>query len=379
MQSTYQSSLAKHVFRKTRNESRTLISRSQQKISSNSMINPLVLSKNDTFSLKRSFATVSTVSDTKVSDTTVTQKKNDNNSNIFLDNLGTIFLSSIGLIIAALVRSHFGTKNKTHIRDLIEEQSAIDPFELDDLRNANSEFNISVFNEIKNDIIKLAKQKANSTDEQQSVLTLSYDEFVIAVRTTMTRQKGESFTIQLGHLLDRVVLSALDRRRKNSNSELPISFWLTVLSMALNSPTEERIKILFEIMQEKDVKKDELTQNYGDSFDDSSPRRTIDGSENKNKTLTIHDVRELVGYLQDTCQLSPDTQVLATSTKYPVQQYDVGTPEQLVVWSKSSTDKKVGDDKEEELQENKIIDIETFKYILRSKAVCVWGECYRKD
>jgi hypothetical protein len=247
--------------------------------------------------------------------------------NVFLDNLGSIFLSSIGLIVASLVRSYYGTNNRNKIRDALEAASPLDPLEIDDLRTANSELTVQVFRDIMKD----------ATERFPDHESVTYSDFIAAVRRTMVGMKGDNFTIELGHLMDRVVLGALKRHGHTSEEPQTLTFWLTALSLALSTPAVERIQMLYEVLQE------------------------VGNLDAENKTVTVADVQAMVGYLQDTCQLVPDTQVVMTETKYPVQQYERGAPKQLVNWEGSEQD---------------AIDVDAFAAILRSKSVCAWGECY---
>lgn len=247
-------------------------------------------------------------------------KKND--SNIFLDNLGKIFLTAVAGVIVMVIRSSTSTKNRNNIRDKIESVSVLDPVEIDELRLANSELTPEVFRTIVNDLLDRFPQNS-----------CSYREFTLTVRTTMAHLKGEAFTVQLGHYMDRVVTEVLDKYEKSADESMPLPLWLATLSLALNSSADERIEVLFEAMEKADP------------------------------PVVFSQVEDMVGFLQDTCQLPPDTQVVPTETKYPVQQWERGTPSQLVPWDGSKEDK---------------IDLEAFQSILRSKSVCAWGECYHK-
>jgi hypothetical protein len=271
----------------------------------------------------RFFSTAEAATKATTTAATITEAKPKDDSNVFLDNLGKIFLSAIGLLIASLVRSYHGTQNRTYLRDWMEEHCVLDPLEVDDLRVANSELKIGVFRSI--------LQALAQTNSQE----MTYEEFVTVVRRTMHGLKGEHFTIELGHYMDRVVLATLERHNKSSQDAMPVLFWLTLLSLALHSSVPERIQVLYECLQ----------------------------LSHDNVNVTVQDVTELVGYLQDTCQLVPDSQIVATETKYPVQQYTTGTAEQLVAWQGS-------------IQEP--MDIDSLAEILRSKSVCAWGECYHK-
>lgn len=123
------------------------------------------------------------------------EKKAKTPGDVFLDNLGTIFLSAIGLIIVTLIRSSRGTSNKNNLRTRVESTAALDPFEIDDLRAANDQFTPQVFRDIHN---ALKLKHGWSLDQK-----IDYKLFVSAVMQEMKGMKGEAFTIQFGHLLDR--------------------------------------------------------------------------------------------------------------------------------------------------------------------------------
>jgi hypothetical protein len=250
-------------------------------------------------------------------------KKKDN-SNIFLDNLGTIFLLSIAGVVLALVRSSFGSSKKAKLRDQLEMDAELDPLEIDDLRVANGELTPDVFRSIMSRL---------SQDFPQG--TAKYEDFVFSTRKTMRSLKGEAFTVEMGHLMDRAVGSALKKHGKSKDDEISIVFFLTALSLAMDidSSVSERIRVLYSVLQLKD------------------------------STVAVQDIIEMVGYLQDTFQLTPDTQVVMAEAKFPVQQYNVASPEELVAWDGPA---------------NEQIDVQAFAEILRSKSVCAWGECYFK-
>ena len=112
---------------------------------------------------------------------------------------------------------------------------------------------------------------------------------------------------------------------------MPLLFWLVILSMALHLSSNDRISILYEAIEINDY------------------------------AVTYLHMQEMIGYLQVSSQLVPDSQVVMSDQKYPTQQYHRGTPSELIKWS--------GND-------NNPIDIEAFAKILRSNAVCAWGKCY---
>ena len=241
-------------------------------------------------------------------------------SDYFLDNLGGIFLCTIGAIFLSLIRSSYGTTNKNNIRDDIEQKASLDPMEIDDLRVANSELDPTIFRQIMQELI-----------QDFPIGRATYQDFVKSVRNTMATLKGPAFTIELGHLIDRAVISAFAEQGKSQEEDMPLSFWLTILSMALHSSSNDRIRILYEAMEINDT------------------------------AVTYVHTQEIIGYLQVSSQLVPDSQVVMSDQKYPTQQYHRGTPSELIKWSGNDNDP---------------VDIEAFAEILRSNAVCAWGECY---
>ena len=198
----------------------------------------------------------------------------------------------------------------------------MDPLEVDDLRVANSELTPEVFRIIMADVQEAFPEG-----------TATYQDFVSSVRKTMARLKGDAFTVELGYLVDRAVLAALREQGKREDEPVSLLLLLTALSMSLCSSVDDRITILFEAMHPKDG------------------------------MLKYKDIRAMVGFLQDTCQLVPDAQIVKGERKYPTQQYERGTPDQLVQWEGSDQDD---------------LDKEAFSAIITSKAVCAWGECYNR-
>eukprot|EP00977_Amphora_coffeiformis_P007535 scaffold1650_cov163-Amphora_coffeaeformis.AAC.1 len=254
-------------------------------------------------------------------------KKND--SNIFLDNLGTIFLTVIGLVIASLVRSFYGSTRKNALRSQLEEAAALDPVEVDDLRFANPFFSVNVFRSLIADV-----RQAYPTGQA------TYTDVVKTVRQLL-QSKHKIPTIELGYLLDRVAMQVAQETQTKSSEPQSVTLWLVVLSLALNAPVPDRIRILYEIME------------------------TDSNTDGSASTVTLLKVRDLVGYLQSTSQLVLDTQVIPTeSQKYPIQAYHRGTPDELVRWDGGGLHDPV--------------DIDALAAILRSKSVCAWGECYSK-
>ncbi len=303
-----------------------------------------------TGSLKRHLATDAAASAGKE-----TAKKSKTAGDIFLDNIGTIFLSAIGLLILTLIRSSYGTSNKKALRERLEVEAALDPFEIDDLRTANDEMTPEVFREIYNSL-----KNNHGWDLSQKI---DYKLFVSGVMQIMKGMRGEAFTIQLGHLLDRVVAAVIEQRQKEEvdvlvEDGLEFRMLLVCLSLTMNSSIRERVEMLYEIIGDSEKEKNDME------------------GQMKSPSVTERDVIKMIGYLQQTCQLVPDAQIVESDVKYPFQQYKVGSPFELLHLGKEMTKKELSDDALAG-GENKWT-CDDFHHLLRSRSVCAWGECYVK-
>jgi hypothetical protein len=324
-------------------------------------------------------------------------------SNPFLDNLGTIFLSAVGLVIAWLVRSYYNTKLRNALRDAVENNAVLDPIELDELRFANSNgLSVVQYNTVVERAISELQQLQHQSSPSPLSEELSYPDFVQLVRSILVQSNTEGspdhHTLQLGHLLDRVALDVITRKtqqqlqqqerqqQQNNNScewegeekdgTMPLQFWLVLLSLAVYGSPTDRIQILHELLQ----RANNINANDGDGGG-SDHNTTTTTTASATPGMTVSD---LVGYLQQTCQLVPDAQIVATSRQYPLQEYVLAEPWQLVERADVPTNHLLlvvnADDSSSNDNNNKTLcpTIDEFAAILRSKSVCAWGECYHK-
>lgn len=256
------------------------------------------------------------------------KKKKKDDSNIFLDNLGTIFLTAIGLLVASLVRSFYGSSRKNALRDRLEELAVLDPLEIDELRRVNPTLNVSVFRALLQQIWK--KYPSGQ---------LTYEEFMETIREALLTEHHIP-TVEFGHMLDRVALHTLKMKGDMSTDPQSATLWMVILSLALNAPTPDRIQVLYETLQQE-------ASALGES-----------------SVVTVSKVYELVGFLQATNQLVIDTQLIETKgQEYPIQHYHRASPKEMIEWN--------GTDSEP-------MDVDALAAVLRSKAVCAWGECYHR-
>lgn len=307
----------------------------------------------------------------KAGDKDKSKDKKDSSSNIFLDNLGKIFLSAIGLVLLMLLRSTKSNNSRSALREDIESTALLDPLEIDDLRVANSDFTIEVWERIVDEIKREFASRGG---------TVTYPEFLSVVMKVMKEMKGEGFTIQFGHLVDRVVIAELEKRRGEREggdggsesagegeqssllqNELPLAFLLAALSLALNSTIAERVRVLYESMLLSDGE-----AGMASSVDEA-PDVVVAGES----------VSQMIQHLQSTCQLVPEAQIVETNSKVPYQTYRVGTGDELTRRAREGYGGKKGSAGVTREKEGPVT-LDEFYAVLKSRTVCAWGECYVK-
>lgn len=290
-------------------------------------------------------------------------KKKEDNSNIFLDNLGKIFLSTIAAVLVMLLRSTKSNNARSALREDIETSALLDPLEIDDLRLANSDFTIDVWEKI----------AAEIQSEFRSREVVTYPEFLTVVMRVMKDLKGEGFTIQFGHLVDRVVIAELERitnrgedgseedQRMLLQNELPLSFLFAALSLALHSTVTDRVRVLYGSMLES-------------GLDNNNNTSVVD---EESTTVSGEQVSQMIQHLQNTCQLVSEAQIVETNSKVPYQTYRVGTGDDLTKRAREGFGGKKGSAGVTREKEGPV-SLEEFHAILKSRTVCAWGECYVK-
>ena len=315
------------------------------------------------------------------------EKKKVDEPNIFLDNLGKIFLSTIAIVLLSLLRSSKSSNYRITLRETIEAVALLDPLEIDDLRLANSDFTIDIYERI---MLEIRHVFSNRT-------SVTYPEFLSVVMKVMNESnKGEGYTIQFGHLIDRVIIAELERiaavaaakeREEGEEDEggegdsvneeerlekgelLPLPFLLAALSLALHATVTDRVRVLYESAK--------LGQGSSTKNGDGGGRNegTLSTSD---YLLSGHDASRMVQYLQRTCQLVPDAQIVETNTSIPYKTYRVGTGDELVARARNGYGGKKGSVGVTAENKDGPITLEEFHAILKSHTVCAWGECYIK-
>jgi len=263
-----------------------------------------------------------------------------------------------------LLRSTKSNNSRTALREDIESSALLDPLEIDDLRLSNSNFTLEVWEKI---VEEARKQFASRNNKA------TYPEFLSLVKKGMREMKGDTFTIELGHLLDRVVIAELERMEKESYTEnslggregeenslllkeLSLPFLFAALSLALNSTVTDRVRVLFESM---------LLGEMDNTLIEETT--TVSGDQ----------VSQMIGVLQSTCQLVPAAQIVETNSKIPFQTFRVGTGDELTQRARAGYGMKKGSAGVTSKREGPV-SLAEFHSILKSGTVCAWGECYVK-
>ncbi|GMH63297.1 hypothetical protein TrLO_g6122 [Triparma laevis f. longispina] len=263
----------------------------------------------------------------------------DDDSNVFLDNLGKIFGLCILSIVLMVVRSSRGGTNRGNVRDEIEDTSVLDPVEIEDMRSLNEEFSPVLFR-----LVTSAVYSKYPTE-------CTYKQFLSTTMSTLRKATSDpTFSIQLGHNIDRVVFTF---PQYHDEKAYPNSLFLTVLTMAVYSTVQERIKLIYEVAAQQENKPP---------------------TDKVSSTITS----KIVQHLADTCQLPPENQVIEVGSPYPIQQYEKATGEQMV-----KCVRKPYKDKNPELTYAAVggggedVDLEQWEKIMKSRlGPCPWGECY---
>jgi hypothetical protein len=320
------------------------------------------------------------------------EKGKKDESNIFLDNLGKIFLSTIGIVLLSLLRSTKSNNSRTALREDVETASLLDPLEIDDLRLANQDFTIKVWEDIVGELKRIFPHRGYVT----------YPEFLTVVTRVMRDVGGEGFTVQFGHLIDRVVIAELERiaaeegklddvegkgggggneggrmdvgNREKSRGELPLPFLLAALSLALHGTVTDRVCVLYESATIFDD-----DNNGGLGADEGGGGGGGEGSDSLGSTAALSGdaASRMVQYLQRTCQLVPEAQIVETNSSVPYRTYRVGSGDELVRRARGGYGDKKGSAGVTREAEGRVT-LEEFHALLSSRTVCAWGECYVK-
>lgn len=255
--------------------------------------------------------------------------------------LGGILLG-IGLYI---YRGSRNKKNFEALQNPIAEAAVISPYEAWELRSSNN-ITPATFEDVRNDVMKtFPSGKASMQHFDQ------YLGFKLAQACPTGMKKS--------YHLERVLLSLeTDRDRKSD-----IDAQMVALSMAVKGTVDERLRILFNLATNAPA---------GEAL--NVPEK--EQEENDTREISQEQLERLLHLLLQTYQIPSEKRVLAVEdAKYPFQEYKVATPSDML---KAAVQAQVKDKKmtEEEAGGDQKFVFEAFSQIMRSKTVCLWGECF---
>lgn len=145
--------------------------------------------------------------------------------------------------------------------------------------------------------------------------------------------------------------------KKDGGDAMSIDEMVTGTSMIVNGSVEERLLCLFGLMLRNDTTASETLSNA---------------------TISRTQIAQLVSHLIRTCQVPSEKQVLPINNtyedKFPFQKFTIESPNTLVDHAIAA---KI---KEKEMSEDHIdlFTFEEFSDLLKSKQICIWGECFSK-
>lgn len=159
------------------------------------------------------------------------------------------------------------------------------------------------------------------------------------------------------HHLERVLLS-LERDNEQKNE---VDAQLVAFSMAVKGAVDERLKILFNLA----IKAPAASSSEEESADEEDDREISQG-----------DLERLLQLLLETYQVPSEKRVVAEADKqYPFQEFRSASAHDLL---EAAVQAEVDNKKLTAAEANArtAYTFEAFSQIMRSKQVCLWGECF---
>ncbi|KAF0685782.1 Aste57867_22390 [Aphanomyces stellatus] len=236
------------------------------------------------------------------------------------------FLAGLVGIGGYIYRSSVNNKKFNEIQNEIAETTPISPFEAYELRSQNT---------ITPDIFDAVKKQAKRYFPSNEATVAEFDLCLGSVL--------QGSTMKNTHHLERVLLSL---PKSPVTGKVNLDLLLVAFSLAVKGNVDERLACLFNL-----------------PFAAKAP---------DNAALKKEQVEEILGHVLDTYQVPSEKRVVALEDKaYPYQEYAIATPDQLVTAAIAATVKA----KSLEAGVTQY-DVDQFGLLMKSKAICVWGECY---
>lgn len=334
---------------------------------------------------------------------------------IFSRNPGVVFGAFIAVIGTYLYRGNVNGKHFTATQDEIADHSAISPYEAYELRSANA-ITFKEFAAILNDLHTVFPSGQASFQ--------SFDAY-LGEKLREVCPTG----IKHGYHLERVLLNlpicAESQSESESDSEspkpndahVPSSFVLvprqeqlrdvramtTAFSLAVSGTVDERLMCLFGLMTRHQNDHVESAKNSAHTPTDKDVEvlNVTHGHDAGTRLMSKQSLIQVVEYATQSCQLPSEKRVYpllhkkkkeeketrhwlsevmtGDSTIYPFQQYHLVSSERLVeeaLHAAIKADKYPADLLTHTAATEPSFTFEEFTELLKSKQVCIWGECF---
>jgi len=256
-------------------------------------------------------------------------------------NSGKVALLGFSLTVGLIWTYFKGNFNERDAEKSVASSQAVNVAEINDVRFRSESFSLRHFDTL-----------CSKASTQFPSGKASYCDFISFVQ----RESQEAFRIAHGHLLDRIVwkhLSAIEPGMNNV-TQLPVSYLLTVLNIAVATPPIDRAASLFNVARMMDVSRGD------DTVTDRNPTQL---------TISVAAATNVVEHLADSCQLPSEKQIIVKD-KFPIRTYRKKTAAELL--------KSYDDAEKKTRSDNDRLSKEEFIALIVSQQVCAWGECYRK-
>lgn len=150
---------------------------------------------------------------------------------------------------------------------------------------------------------------------------------------------------------------------RDAEQKIDVDAMLVAFSMAVKGAVDERLQCLFNLATRAPV-------SASDDESDAEAAESVDGRE-----ISQGELERLLQLLLETYQIPSEKRVLPVEEKYPFQVYKSADAHDLLSAAVQAqvADKKISAD---EANERSAYTFEAFSQIMRSKQVCLWGECF---
>lgn len=268
-----------------------------------------------------------------VSDNNNTNNKINSEESFLSRHSGKIAIAAL-LISGSVFYSYYKTgRNRNEMEDLLTESSQLEPYEIQELRNANNFIGLQEYEAI---VAHISEAFPVAATYSEIVGLLEHEELL-------------PNTIACGYILDRLVISYVFNHYDCNNTDtytstasykdvkIPVQFFLVVLNLFVSSSVsaEERLKGLSQLVT-------------------------------KGMTVTLLD------HLLESYQIPTEKQVVEVGGEWFLKTFRQKSSLEMIT-SKEEEGKKTIEESshlckgEEELMK-----------LLFSKKICLWGECYRQ-